>query len=350
MQKVLMIQYFFILLRKITSMIPKVSVIVTIYNREKYIEECVRSLFDQTLKEIEYVFVDDASTDNSVDVLRLIVSEYPERESLIKIICLETNGGVSNARRIGLENVTGEYVIHADSDDWVDCDMYERLYYLAKATGADIIGCNICHEYPKRRTILKQKYGNTIDENIRNLIRGDIHPSLCTSLTNMKLISSNAIVFPEGLNMGEDLYYNLQLYLFAHKIVGMDFAPYHYRHTNDSSSFNHTRQTIDSGIMIGQHIESLMKKMDRYNEFAKDVEYRKFSLKLSLVNQFENTEDYYYWLSIFPETHKNIWGYKQLDWKLRVELWFAAHHMFIISKIIKRCLLWQHKLRHSDVD
>lgn len=326
-------------------MAPKVSVIITIYNRERYIEKCVRSLFDQTLKEIEYIFVDDASTDSSVDILKLIVSKYPRRKLLTKIICLEKNEGVSNARRIGIENVTAEYVIHADSDDWVDNDMYERLYLKAKETDADIIGCNICHEYPNRRTILKQEYGKTIDDNIRNLIRGEIHPSLCTSLTSMKLISNNAVVFPKGLNMGEDLYYNLQLYLHARKIIGMDFAPYHYRHTKASSSFKHTRQTIDNGIMIGRKIEDLMKKENRYNEFAKDIEYRKFSLKLSLICHFDNTEDYHYWLSVFPETHKNIWNYKQLDWKLRLELWFAAHHLFIISKLIKQCLHWQHKFR-----
>lgn len=327
-------------------MIPKVSVIITIYNRERYIEECVRSLFDQTLKEIEYVFVDDASTDSSVAILQLLVSKYPKRKLLTKIICLEKNSGVSNARRIGMENVTGEFVIHADSDDWIEKNMYECLYLKAKEIGADIIGCNICHEYPNRKTILKQKYGKTIDDNIRNLIRGDIHPSLCTSLTSMKLFSNNNIVFPEGLNMGEDLYYNLQLYLCAHKIVGMDFAPYHYRHTIVSSSFNHTRQTIDNGIMIGRQIEDLMKRKNRYDEFAKDIEYRKFSLKLSLISHFDNTDDYRYWLTIFPETHKHIWKFKQLDWKLRVELWFAAHHMFMVSKLINRCLHWQHKLRN----
>lgn len=326
---------------------PKVSVIITIFNREKYIEDCVRSLFDQTLREIEYIFVDDASTDSSIDILRLIVSEYPEREMLTKIISLEKNGGVSNARRIGMENVTGEYVIHADSDDWVDNDMYECLYTKAKETGADIIGCNLCHEYPNKKTTFKQKYKDSIDENIGSLIRGDIHPSLCTSLTSMRLISENNICFPEGLNMGEDLFYNLQLYLCANKIVGIDFAPYHYRHTNDSSSFHHTRHTIDSGIMIGRQIENLMRKVNRYDEFANDIEYRKFSLKLSLVNQFDNIEDYHYWLGVFPETHKHIWQFKQLDWKLRLELWFAAHRMFIISKLIKQCLRWQHMVRHS---
>lgn len=341
-------KYFKVILyfcKKACNMKPKISIIITIYNRERFIEECARSLFEQTLDDIEYIFVDDASTDNSIDILHSLICSYPKRGSLIKIIHLEKNGGVSNARRIGMEQVSGEYVIHADSDDWVEKDMYERLYQKAKETQADIVGCNICNEYLKKKSVLCQKYGNTIDENIRNLIRGDIHPSLCTSLTRLKLITDNNIIFPDGLNMGEDLFYNLQLYLCARKIIGMDFAPYHYRHTNESSSFHHTRQTIDSGIMIGRQIEKMMRMKNRYDEFANDIEFRKFSLKLSLVYQFDNIEDYHYWLGIFPETHKNIWKYKQIDWKLRLELWFAVHRMFTVSRIINKIIKWQHKIR-----
>ena len=128
-------------------MVPKVSVIITIYNREKYIEDCARSLFEQTLDDVEFIFVDDASTDNSVMILRELLKNYPKRRSMTKIICLEKNGGRAFARQTGIDNVTGEYVIHVDSDDWVDLDMLEKLYEKAKETYADIVGCNVAHEY-----------------------------------------------------------------------------------------------------------------------------------------------------------------------------------------------------------
>lgn len=323
---------------------PLISVIITIYNREQYIEDCARSLFSQTLDNIEFIFVDDASTDNSIEVLKLILNEYPSRSKSTKIICLDNNGGVANARNVGLDNVTGEYVIHADSDDWVDLNMYELLYNKAKETNADILGCNLCHEYPNRKSIHIQKYGKTKDDNIRNLILGDIHPSLCTSLTKFKLIKSHDITFLNGLNMGEDLFFNLQLYLYAEKIDSIDIAPYHYRHTTASSSFHHTRETINSGIAIGRKIEELMKVMGRYDDFKDDIDYRKFSLKLSLIYNFDNQDNYRYWLRIFPETHKRIWKYKQLDWKLRLELWFAVNHMFFMSMIIKNILQWKKRL------
>ena len=124
---------------------PKVSVIVAIYNSEKYIEECARSLFTQTLDEIEYIFVNDATPDNSICILKNVLKEYPNRQSYAKIINLETNGGIAHARQIGISQASGEYIIHADSDDWVDNDMYERLYVYAKETNSDIVGCNFRH-------------------------------------------------------------------------------------------------------------------------------------------------------------------------------------------------------------
>lgn len=325
---------------------PKVSIIITIHNREMYIEKCVCSLFEQTLREIEYIFIDDASTDCSIERLRNIIALFPHRKPSIKIIQLKKNMGVSYARRIGMDNVEGEFVIHADSDDWVDRDMYEKLYNRAKETEADIVGCNICHEYPNNSTISHQKYAESIKENISRLILGEIHPSLCTSLTKTELITQNNIIFPEGLNMGEDLYYNLQIYLHAHKIIGIDFAPYHYRHSLYSSSFHHTRETIESGIMIGFKIEELMKSHHRDKEYAKEIAYRKFSMKLSLVINFDNLDNYHYWLKVAPETHQYIWTFKQIDWKLRLELWFAAHHMFFFAKLIKKTLEWQHKFKN----
>ena len=326
---------------------PKVSIIITIYNREKFIETCACSLFEQTLQAIEYIFVDDASTDHSLDILNTVIDKYHNRKPMTKIIHLQHNGGVSNARSIAMKHVSGEYVIHTDSDDWVDNSMYELMYKKAIETGADIVGCNMCHEYSGWKSIFVQNYAETIHENISRLICGDIHPSLCTSLTRTSIIRDNNITFPEGLNMGEDLFYNLQIYLHSRMITHLDIAPYHYRHTPDSSSFHHTRETIDSGIMICRKIEQLMRAEKLYDKFAMDIAYRKFSMKLSLIRDFNNTDDYKYWLHIFPETHQYIWKYKRLDWKLRLELWFAAHHMFCISKAIKKMLTLHHNIRHS---
>ena len=326
-------------------MTPKVSIIITLYNREKYIEKCARSLFDQTLTELEYIFIDDASTDNSLKILERIIKDYPHRQPHIKIIHFETNKGVACARRTGIMLVTGEYVIHTDSDDWVDLDMYEKLYNIARRENADIVGCNMFHEYTNKRFAQDQPYACSVKENIRKLIRGDLHPSLCTSLTRTSIIKENHIEFPEGLNMGEDLYFNLQIYLRAQKIVKAETAPYHYRHDNDSSSYHLKKDSILCAIEISRQIELLMREYGLYDEYALDVEFRKFSMKYALVWNFENKANYKEWLTIFPETHKFIWDFKQIEWKLRLELWFAAHRMYYTAKAIRIGLEWQHKIR-----
>ena len=106
---------------------PKVSVIIPVYNAGKYIERCVRSLFEQTLDDIEYIFVDDCSPDDSMDVLQKVLSEYPQRKENVTLIRHKANTGQSGARKSGMHVAKGEYIIHCDADDWVDLDMYERM-------------------------------------------------------------------------------------------------------------------------------------------------------------------------------------------------------------------------------
>ena len=325
---------------------PKVTVIITIYNREKYLERCARSLLEQTLDNVEFLFIDDASTDNSVSLLETIVGEYPKRQEHLHIVRMPKNGGRAVARQKGIDSATGEYVIHVDSDDWVDSNMLELLYVDAKRTGADIVGCNVMHEYSGDQKIFKQTYYDSVEDNIRALLNGKIFPSLCTSLTRTSLIKENGITFPQGIDTGEDLLFNLQLYLHATKIVGIDNPSYHYRHTEDSDSFQHTPKSINSVIEVAKRIEILMKDTGNYEKYEKEIQFRKFSMKCALITTFDNEYYNYVWLKLFPETHQLIWKYKQFDWKRRVELWLAAHNLFSVARLFQKILIQQNKIRH----
>lgn len=118
---------------------PKVSVIIPIYNVEKYIDRCARSLFEQTLEDIEYIFIDDCTPDKSVDILESVLKEYPHRIPQTQIIRLPKNIGAANVRKKGILLATGEYVIQCDSDDWVEKDMYELMYNKALSEDLDMI-------------------------------------------------------------------------------------------------------------------------------------------------------------------------------------------------------------------
>ena len=105
----------------------KVSIVIPVYNVEKYIERCVRSLFEQTLDDIEYIFVDDCSPDQSVAVLQSTLQDYPNRKESVRIIRHKENKGVAVARNAGINAAQGKYLIHCDSDDWVDANPIIRL-------------------------------------------------------------------------------------------------------------------------------------------------------------------------------------------------------------------------------
>ena len=116
---------------------PLVSVIVPVYKAEAYLHKCVDSLLAQTMTDFEVLLIDDGSPDRS----GAICDEYAAKDSRIRVFHKE-NGGVASARQVGIENVRGEYTIHADPDDWVEPTMLEELYAKAKEDDADMVICD----------------------------------------------------------------------------------------------------------------------------------------------------------------------------------------------------------------
>ncbi len=117
---------------------PLVSIIVPVYNASAFIERCARSILEQDYDNIECFFVNDCSTDNSVDILRTIIKDYPIRNAVTHIIDLDVNQGHAHARNVGLKRSMGKYVIQFDADDWIEKDMVSSLVNKAEAEDADI--------------------------------------------------------------------------------------------------------------------------------------------------------------------------------------------------------------------
>lgn len=319
----------------------KISVIIPIYNSALYLKQCVDSLMKQDIDEIEYIFINDASTDDSSSVLINILKNYPNKHS--RIIDLEKNGGISNARNIGLKYAKGEYITHCDSDDWIDGNMYSTLYQLATSNNADIVACNFVDEYENYYKIHFQPYSTNMEENIRRLLNGDIFPSLWASIIKRELISTHNLSFPKDLNMGEDLLFNVQAFFYANKIIHDDSQFYHYRHGESSVCVRKTRKSIDSDIAIAGHIETFLDTRGLSQVFRKEISYRKFFSKLALITNFNNKRAYKEWLQIYPETHQDILSFNNIEIKLRYMLWLASKHIYWGSIIIKKILQWKNK-------
>ena len=202
---------------------PKVSVIIPVYNVEKYIERCAVSLFEQTLEDIEYIFVNDFTPDNSMDILEGVIQKYPKRINQIKIIQMAENSGQASARNTGFVNATGDFVIHCDSDDWVEVSMYEKLYAKAIDSKADIVVCDFFHE---------TNYGAEIEhyESIYNPFecleysKRPVWWTLWNRLVRRDLIDNSGISFVPEINYFEDMCYMMRLYYYATKKTWDNYA------------------------------------------------------------------------------------------------------------------------------
>lgn len=219
----------------------KVSVIIPVYNCEKYIRECIESLINQTLKECEFIFVNDGSIDKSKE----IIEEYAKKDNRIKLIN-QKNSGVSVARNIGLKNAVGEYIGFVDGDDYIDKYYYEKLYNAAVKNNCDIVICDWKSEINekenrlslpfKKNKILDKKYKE--DKIYPFLIENDSLNSVCNKLFNIKLINEHNIKFPVGIDLGEDGAFNISSMTYSDKIYYLDYCGYFYREVDGSATRN----------------------------------------------------------------------------------------------------------------
>lgn len=206
---------------------PKVSVIVPIFGVEKYIERCARSLFEQTLGDIEYIFVDDCTKDNSITVLERVIKDYPNRKSQITILHHETNKGLPQARKTGLLSARGDYIAHCDSDDWVDHKLFALMYEKAVEEKADLIVCDY-QIHDGNNTIRKVQacHSTDIKVYIENMLFQRDHWSLWNKLIKRSAYYKD-LIYPDG-NMGEDMVLTLQLVLNCQKMVYLQRVYYYY--------------------------------------------------------------------------------------------------------------------------
>ena len=227
---------------------PLVSIIVPVYNVEKYLDKCVQSLKSQTLKEIEIILVDDGSPDTCPEMC----DEYAKIDSRIKVIH-KKNGGLSSARNAGLELISGEYYMFVDSDDWLDLETCEYAYKYANDYHADCLMFSYTKEFENqsitnhifdkeflvydKEQIIKhfhRRLFGLIDEELKKPQDADLIVSAC-----MQLFKSNkfkSIRFVDTQKIGtEDCWYQILLYEACEKFLYLDKPFYHYLRTNDGS-------------------------------------------------------------------------------------------------------------------
>lgn len=212
---------------------PKVSVIIPVYGAEKYIERCARSLFEQTLDDIEYLFIDDCTPDKSVEILKRVLEEYPHRKSQVVIHRMEQNSGQAKVREWGMRNARGEYVIHCDSDDWVDVHMYEEMYNKAIEEDADVVVCDFCSTDCENEQYSKGLISKERENVIVDVLLWRIAGCLWNKLVRRKEYTDHDLSYPTH-NMGEDTALIVQILWNAKRISYLP-KPLYYYYTNPTS-------------------------------------------------------------------------------------------------------------------
>lgn len=255
----------------------KLSVIVPVYNVEKYLEKCLNSIINQTYKNLEIICIDDGSPDNSIKILE----KYQLKDKRIRVIRQE-NKGLGATRNIGINVATGTYISFIDSDDWIELDMFEKCIEVFKKYNVDLVDCSTYYDSTinsqKVRDLRKLNYKNDYngEEYFKLLVRNNLFSaSSCNKVFKLKNIKRDNIYFPEN-KYNEDFYF-VFVYLILSKKIGIVEAPmYHYLISRENSITNKINQNdvVDS-IFMKKNIEETLKKKGQI-EILSEVEYQEY--------------------------------------------------------------------------
>jgi len=216
----------------------KVSILVPVYGVEQYIERCVVSLFEQTYRDIEYIFVDDCSPDSSIEILQKVIKRYPDRETQVRIIRHERNCGLSGARVTAIKAATGDFLMHVDSDDWIERNTVELCVERQKETGADYVYFDIVlHHRKYDKYCLKKEYVSSHEMTLA-VIRREMPVSVWGGLIRTAIQREHEIYPEVGVNIGEDYQQTPRILYHSKRVAHIAKKLYHYNFTNDSSYCN----------------------------------------------------------------------------------------------------------------
>ena len=247
----------------------KISVIIPVYNVEKYLRQCLDSVINQTLKDIEIICVNDGSTDGSLNILQ----EYANKDKRIKVISQE-NKGLSGARNVGIKSAKGEYIGFIDSDDWIDKTFYENLYKAGKSNKADIVAGNIIKEKgtcSRRITNYHIPYrSNNVDEKFR-LLKIPKFNYVWNKIYNREQLIKSNILFEENIKY-EDVEFTHKVAFYLNRVVIQPKSNYHYRINQNGICQNSSSSSYDYKNAFNKSLQFILKHKINVNIPQKNID------------------------------------------------------------------------------
>lgn len=235
---------------------PKISIVLPVYNAENTISRMINSILSQTYTDWELIIVDDGSTDNS----GAICDKYVANDDRIRIIHKE-NGGVAMARKLGVDNVQGKYIIHADADDWVESDMLDAMYKKLKETDTDIVVVDYYDCYIDGKKVYKCQKMEALEPEymLCSILQGKVLGGLCNKLIRTCLYRKYNVCFFEGVDYMEDVLIWIQILQHAEvRVSYINKAYYNYFVNINSITHQITRKTFCGIQKYGMLINELL--------------------------------------------------------------------------------------------
>lgn len=315
----------------------KVSVIVPVYGVEKYIERCAESLMQQTLDEVEYIFVDDGTKDNSINVLNGVVERYPQKN--VRVIKHDVNKGLPSARNTGLSKARGEYIFHCDSDDYLEVSALEEMYNEAMEWDSDIVWCDFFEDYQNTQRYISQPGFDTAEDALKAMLTSQMRFNVWNKLCRRSLYEEYDVHFLDGNSMGEDMSM-MKLFVHARTVRHISKALYHYVRTNPNAltkSQTHKRIEEDKN-----NIQSLTSYLTRYykEQYSDYLGYHILWTKFPLLLTSGKQGQYEEWRKWSPEANRLISTLPDTSSRIKLlmsmasnnQWWFVKLHYLLIIK------------------
>lgn len=302
----------------------KISVIIPVYNTEKFLHRCIDSVLDQTFKDFQLILVNDGSKDDSLRICK----EYEKSDS--RVVVIDTpNCGSSSARNTGMEKASGKWIIHYDSDDWVDSDMLRLLYDKAVEEDADIVACGFYMDYDNGDNIQRLYPYDRFEPHSEIFRVEQQYSSVCNKLVKRDLYDKYDIRFVDGVRMWEDLVVTTRLRFHSKKTAIVNRPLYHYYCAQrDSICVADMGKYPHSQIKVIEFLSEYFKSISTSDPIAKKILISlKVTVKTSLI-PIDTEDNYNHWKNLYSEADKYILRMKHLPLIQRLRLFMIANLSF----------------------
>ena len=315
-----------------------VSIIVPIYKVEEYIERCAISLFEQTLDDVEFIFVDDNTPDKSIEILLDVLQRYPSQKRKVKIIHHHKNQGLAVTRETGFKQASGRYIIHCDSDDWVDKEMYAAMYEKAMNENADIVVCDYMAEYTKKSVYFSQKCSDKKEIFICQLLSGKLHNGVWNKLISRDLYMQIPFLWKEGCNMWEDVSIISRLAFYASRISYIPKGFYHYSQINNNAYTKTLSLTSVKNILEASNIVIDFFKQ-KNDIFTIPLMYFKLSAKYEILSVMSCNNQVSVYRNLYAEADALLFEHPSLPFYRKILLCFWIHTFDKLAEIFLKSVL-----------